>query len=108
MGIALQPGAWSMVCKRSTLYVQPQSRGRAERGFGDLAESATCILTRAGMSVSWWAEAAHASNYIYNRFPHRALLCAPYELWYGRKPDLANLHVWGCLAYVHLQKDQRE
>jgi len=60
------------------------------------------------MSISWWAEAAHASNYIYNRFPHCALGCTPFELWYGHKHNLANLHVWGCLAYVHLQKDQRE
>ena len=60
------------------------------------------------MSISWWAEAAHASNYIYNHFPHRALGCTPFELWYGHKPNLANLRVWGCLAYVHLQKDQRE
>jgi len=60
------------------------------------------------MSISWWAEAAHASNYIYNCFPHHALGCTPFELWYGHKPNLANLRVWGCLAYVHLQKDQRE
>ena len=87
-----------------TVRATPQQNGRAERGFRDLAEGATCILARAGMSI----EAAHASNYIYNRFPHHALGCTPFELWYGHKPNLANLRVWGCLAYVHLQKDQRE
>jgi len=55
-----------------------------------------------------WAEAAHASNYIYNQLPHSAVGCSPFELRYGHKPNIANLHVWGCLAYVHLQKDQRE
>jgi len=49
-------------------------------GFRDLAEGATCILARAGMSISWWAEAAHTSNYIYNCFPHHALGCTPFEL----------------------------
>jgi len=95
--------------------IQPQHcacNPTAERESGawlqDLAESATCILARAGMSISWWAEAAHASNYIYNHFPHRALGCTPFKLWYGHKPNLANPHVLGCLAYVHLQKDQRE
>ena len=91
-----------------TVRATPMQNGRAERGFRDLAESATCILARAGMTISWWAEAAHASNYVYNRFPHSALGCSPFELWYGRKPNIANLRVWGCLAFVHLQKDQRE
>jgi transposase InsO family protein len=90
-----------------TVRATPQQNGRAERGFRDLGESATCLLARAGMPVSWWAEAAHAANYVYNRLPHSSTGCSPCELWYGRKPNVANLRVWGCLAYVHLQKDQR-
>ena len=106
LGIALQHGARHTSAAHCAY--NPEQNGRAERCFRDLAESATCILARAGMSVSWWAEAARASNYVYNRCPHRALRCPPYGLWYGRKPNLANLRVWGCLAYVHLQKDQRD
>jgi len=30
----------------------------------------------------------------------------PFELFYGRTPDLSSLRPFGCLAYVHLQKDQ--
>jgi len=48
------------------------------------------------------------TTYIDNRFPDRVLGCTPFELWYGHKPNLANPRVWGRLAYVHLQKDQRE
>jgi transposase InsO family protein len=109
--IGKQIAAWRKehgIQAQHTVRATPEQNGRAERGFRDLAEGATCILARAGMAVSWWAEAAHAANYVYNRFPHRALRRAPFELWYGRKPNLANLRVWGCLAYVHLQKDQRE
>ena len=25
----------------------------------------------------------------------------PYELWNSNKPDLGNLHPWGCAAYIH-------
>ena len=32
----------------------------------------------------------------------------PYQLWTGTKPDVSHLHVWGCTAYVHIQKDKRE
>jgi len=60
-----------------TVHATPQQNDRAEHGFRDLAESATCIMARAGMAISWWAEAAHASNYIYNRLPHSAAGSSP-------------------------------
>jgi len=31
----------------------------------------------------------------------------PYEAWFKRKPDVSHLRVWGCLAYVFIQKDKR-
>ena len=32
----------------------------------------------------------------------------PYEAWTGNKPSLAGLHVFGCLAYVHIPKANRK
>jgi hypothetical protein len=90
--IGKQIAAWRKehgIQAQYTVHATPEQNGRAEHGFRDLAEGATCILARAGMAVSRWAEAAHASNYVHNRFPHRTLHCAPFELWYGRKPNLA-------------------
>jgi hypothetical protein len=31
----------------------------------------------------------------------------PHEVFLGSKPDLSMLHVWGCTAYVLIQKDKR-
>jgi hypothetical protein len=31
----------------------------------------------------------------------------PFELWHGKKPDVSHLRIWGCTAYVHVQKDKR-
>ena len=31
----------------------------------------------------------------------------PYELWQRKKPNVSHLQVWGCTAYVHVQKDKR-
>jgi len=92
----------SMAYKPSTQCAQPLNRLGEQSGFRDLAEIATCILVRAGLARA----AAHASNYIYNQLPHSGVGCSPFEFWYGYKPNIANLCVWGCLAYVHLQAAQ--
>ena len=31
----------------------------------------------------------------------------PHEAWYGRKPRVEHLRVFGCTAYVHIPKDER-
>lgn len=31
----------------------------------------------------------------------------PYEAWHKQKPDISNFCVFGCTAYVHVQKDKR-
>ncbi|KAJ9551621.1 hypothetical protein OSB04_015666 [Centaurea solstitialis] len=48
-----------------------------------------------------WGEAVNHSTYIINRIPTRALKEAtPYQLYYGRKPDIEHMRVFGCIAYA--------
>ena len=35
-----------------------------------------------------------------NRAPSKSVATTPYELWFGKKPKLSFLKVWGCDAYV--------
>ena len=35
-----------------------------------------------------------------NRAPSKSVEMAPYELWFGKKPKLLFLKIWGCDAYV--------
>jgi hypothetical protein len=42
-----------------------------------------------------------AAAYILNRVPSKLVPSTPYELWFGKKPDLSNLCPWGCIGYVH-------
>ena len=35
-----------------------------------------------------------------NRAPSKSVDTTPYELWFGKKPKLSFLKVWGCDAYV--------
>src|SRR5580658_7861382 len=32
----------------------------------------------------------------------------PYEKWWGRKPAVNHLRVWGCVAYCHVPKVNRK
>ncbi|KAK1629912.1 hypothetical protein QYE76_004227 [Lolium multiflorum] len=39
-----------------------------------------------------------------NRAPSKSVETTPYELWFGKKPKLSFLKVWGCDAYVKKSK----
>src|SRR3954470_12483895 len=46
--------------------------------------------------------------HIWNMSPTSTVKNAtPYELWFKKKPNVSHLRVWGCTAYVHIQRDKR-
>ena len=67
----------------------------------------TAGLKESGLPRRFWAECLAALVYVWNQCPTSAVLNAtPYELWYRVKPTIDHLRVWGCVAYVHVQKDK--
>ena len=47
--------------------------------------------------------------YVRNRSPTTSLPGkTPYECWFGKKPDLSNLRVFGCVSYVHIHSQLRK
>ena len=93
-----------------TVPHSPEQNGVAERMNRTLVESARSMLSHAGLSKSFWAEAIATAAYIRNRMPTAAIRedKTPYEKWYGRKPDVSNLRVFGCMAYAHIPESQRK
>jgi hypothetical protein len=85
----------------------PQQLGVAERLNWTLAEGITTILSQSGLSRTWWEDAAAHFLFGKIRLPSSVTGHTPYELFYGKKPSVDCLRPFGCLAYVHLQKDQR-
>ena len=66
------------------------------------------MLITADMSASWWVEVARYVVYCYNRTPRKDLGGkTPYEKFYGTKPHDMPFHTWGCLSYVHIDKQKR-
>ena len=47
--------------------------------------------------------------YIQNRIYHNSLgFLTPFELWYGYKPHLQNLEIFGCPAFAHIPDTKRK
>ena len=88
---------------------RPQQNGVAERTNRTLADGVTAMLAESGLPQTFWGEAVLSLVHVLNRsFTSACPDATPYELWYGRKPDVSHLRVWGCTAYVHVQKDKRQ
>lgn len=96
--------------REHTVRATPQQNGMAERANGVMAEGITCMLVEAKLPPSFWGEALSTFVYVRNRLPTAALPAnvTPYELVYKKKPSIAHLRVFGCRAYVLVQKDQRK
>ena len=92
-----------------TVPHSPQQNGVSERMNRTLVESARSMISHAGLSNIFWAEAISAAAYVRNRLPTAALKEreTPYERWYGRKPDVSHFRVFGCMAYAHVPDCER-
>ena len=66
------------------------------------------MLADSKLPHRFWAEALSTCVYLRNRSPTKALEgITPYEAWSGVKPDVSLLRVFGCSAYAHVPKVER-
>ena len=89
-----------------TIAHTPQQNGVAERMNRTLLESSRAMLCHAGLPNHHWAEAVGTAAYLRNRAIKEAK--TPYEKWYGTKPYVGHLKVFGCVVYAHLPDCLRE
>ena len=82
----------------------PQENGKAERMNRTLVEMARCLLIDAQLPKPYWEYAIMMAAYIRNRTPSSANEngTSPYELLFGRKPNLRNLMLFGGKVEVHV------
>lgn len=91
-----------------TTRYTPQLNGVVERKNRTIVETARSLLAEASLDQRFWEEAVSTTVYIWNRLPTVALnKSTPFEVWSGQKPNLSNLHVFGCTCYVHVPKEVR-
>jgi transposase InsO family protein len=84
---------------QTTAAYTPQMNGTAERLNRTLLETARAMLSAHDIPLRFWGEAISTAMHIKNRMPNSSIkFKTPYELWYGRKPSLGHLRIFGCMA----------
>lgn len=105
---------FKLFCKKNGTVIDftnpytPEQNGKSERYNRSLVEKARSMMQHADVPKEFWDEAVRTAAYLINRSPSANLEDAtPAEVWYGKKPDVSNLTVFGCIAYSHIPKELR-
>ena len=73
-----------------------------------IMEGARSMLYHAKLPLEFWAEACSTAVYLHIRSPTTALKeKTPFVSLFGRRPDISQLKVFGCVSYVHVPDNQR-
>lgn len=87
----------------------PEQNGVVERENRTIGESARTMLIASGLSKSLWPEAMRTAVYMLNRTTNKKnTKQTPYELWFGEKPYLGHIKVFGTTGFVHIPKNGRK
>ena len=89
--------------RKLTVHDTPEYNGISERLNRMLLERTRALLHASKLPKNLWGEAVTHVVWLKNRTPTRALPDGktPYEMLYGKKPNLKNLHEWGTEVWVH-------
>ena len=80
---------------------------RIERHWRTISDAVTAMLSDSGLPKRFWGFAFITVAFVRNRVWHSGACCIPFMVVHGAKPDLSRLRVFGCPAYVHVEKDSR-
>ncbi|GJS03683.1 retrotransposon protein, putative, ty1-copia subclass [Tanacetum coccineum] len=87
-------------CTIITPPYTPQHNGVSERRNRTLLNMVRSMMNLTTLSLSFWDYALESATRILNMVPTKKVDKTPYELWYGKVPNLSYLKVWGCEALV--------
>lgn len=93
---------------QKTVPYNPQSNGRVERANRVLLDRARTMLNDSKLPPKFWAEAVATACHVSNLTPRKEKTNTPFELFFGRKPSLEHLRVFGCVAFFYVPKQQRD
>nr|GFA35943.1 retrotransposon protein, putative, Ty1-copia subclass [Tanacetum cinerariifolium] len=78
----------------------PQHNGVSERRNHTLLDMVRSMMNLITLPLSFWDYVLESATRILNMVPTKKVDKTPYELWYGKVPNLSYLKVSGCEALV--------
>jgi hypothetical protein len=78
----------------------PSQNGAVEIYKGKLAVRTRSLLFGSGLLAKYWSSALLHSVYLHNRLVHTVTKKTPFEAYYGIKPDLSSIKVFGSRVCV--------
>ena len=91
----------------TTVRYTPEQNGAAERLNRTLLDKVRPMLAGASLPKNLWAEAVVTANYVRNRSPVSGRDNTPFELFFGKKPDVSHLRTFGARVYTLTPKQLR-
>ena len=96
-----------IVKETSTAYC-PQQNGYIERANQTVINLGRSMIHELKLGEKLWAETTNTAVYLFNRIGTATNEWkTAFELYFGTKPDVSNLRVFGCKCYAHVPKGQR-
>ena len=74
----------------------PQCNGVSERHNRTLLVMVRSMMSLTDLPLSFWGYALETATFTLKRAPSKSVETTPYKLWFGKKPKLLFLKVWGC------------
>jgi hypothetical protein len=85
---------------------EQQQNGHAEHLISTIMDKAQAIHFTAELPQSWWEFCVKHGLYLYNKTPIKHTMWkTPYENLMKTTPDVSNLRIFGCTAYVFLPEE---
>jgi hypothetical protein len=83
----------------------PQQNGVVERRNQSVVNMARSLLKSRELPAALWGEAVTTAVYLLNRAPTKSVTGkTPFEAWHGHRPAVEHLRVFGCVAYVKVNR----
>jgi transposase InsO family protein len=95
-----------IIHQRTVPYNSP-TNGMAERSHRTIDSKALSSLLGSHLPLFLWAEAVSFSVDVYNITWSKTRGKSPFEIVYGKKPNLDHLKIFGCRASVFVHPKQR-
>ena len=94
--------------RKLTVHNTPEHNSVSERLNRTIMDKVQAMLHDSGMPKFLWAEAVAHTVYLKNRTWTCTIgYTTPYEILYGRKPNIGNLQPWGCKVQVTQKVDSK-